>query len=110
MELFTNWEALPTIKLETMDRKIYTGERVMLVRNEIHPRAVVPSHRHPHEQLLYVLSGECDVITAGEKRHLKAGGLARFPSDAEHGVVNTQDEPLVALDIFSPIREDFLTR
>lgn len=108
MNIFGNWDALPVIKLETMDRQIYTGEKVMLVRNSIHPHAVVPAHSHPHEQILYVVSGECDVTTAGDTRHLQAGGLALFPSDAEHAVTNTMDEPLIAIDIFSPIRLDFL--
>ena len=108
MKLFVNWDEIDTIHLETMDRKIYTGENIMLVRNEIFPKAVVPEHNHYHEQMLYILSGECDVTTDGETKHLKAGEMALFPSDAKHSVVNTLDEVLVAIDIFSPIREDFL--
>ena len=108
MKLFANWDEIETIHLETMDRKIFTGENVMIVRNEIFPKVVVPMHNHYHEQMLYILSGECDVITDGETKHLKAGEMALFPSDAEHSVVNTLDEMLVAIDIFSPIREDFL--
>lgn len=106
--LFTNWDDLKTIHLELMDRKIYTGKNVMLVRNEIKPKAVVPAHKHPHEQMLYIISGECDVTTNGTTSHLTAGGLALFPSNVEHAVVNTLDKELVAIDIFSPIREDFL--
>ncbi len=108
MNLFTDWDSIETIHLDLMDRKIFTGENVMLVRNAVKPKTVVPPHRHVHEQMLYVISGECDVITDGEKRHLCAGGLALFPSNAEHSVINTLDEDLVAIDIFSPIREDFL--
>ncbi len=106
--MFTNWDDIETIHLELMDRKIFTGENVMLVRNEIKPKAVVAAHKHVHEQLLYVVSGECDVVTEGEKKHLTAGGLALFPSNTEHSVINTLDEVLVAIDVFSPIREDFL--
>lgn len=108
MNLFTNWDDIPTIHLELMERKIFTGENVMLVKNYVHPHAEVPAHKHPHEQMLYVVSGECDVITGTEKSHLKAGGLALFPSNVEHSVLNTLDEELIAIDIFSPIREDFL--
>lgn len=107
--LFDSWDDIPTIRLEMMDRKIYTGEKVMLVRNSIHPHTIVPAHKHPHEQIFYVVAGACDVAMAGEPtRHLTAGGLALFPSNVEHSVTNTEDEPLVAFDIFSPIREDFL--
>lgn len=80
----------------------------MLVRNTIHPNVVTASHNHPHEQLLYVESGECDVISEKGTQHMTAGGLAWMPSGMQHHVVNTQDEPLVVVDIFSPIREDFL--
>ncbi|GFI62242.1 hypothetical protein IMSAG049_01418 [Clostridiales bacterium] len=106
--LFTDWDSLETIHLDAMDRKIYTGKNVMLVRNSVKPKAVVPAHKHPHEQMLYVVSGECDVTSNGVTKHLSAGGLALFPSNMEHAVVNTLDEELVAIDIFSPIREDFL--
>lgn len=108
MTLFTNWDEIPVIHLETMDRKIFTGENVMLVRNEIHPRAVVPMHQHPHEQMLIVESGTCEVFTEGETRVVSAGGLVWFRADQPHKVVNLSDEMLVAIDVFSPIREDFL--
>lgn len=108
MKLFDNWDNIPTIPLETMDRKIFTGKQVMMVRNEVRPHTTMALHHHPHEQLLYVEAGECDVITDGQKCHLTAGGVAWFPSNAEHSVVNTGDEVLVVFDIFTPIREDFL--
>ena len=108
MELFTHWETLPVIHLPNMNRKIYHGEKVMIVRNEVFPNEILPSHSHPHEQLFVVESGECDVTTGEEVRHLTAGGLAWFPSDVPHAVTNTLDAPLVVYDIFSPIREDFL--
>lgn len=108
MERFSGWDQLPLIRLETMERQIYHGEKAMVVRNSIHPHAVIPPHSHPHEQLLYVEAGACDVTTGGETRRLTAGGLAWFPSGVEHAVTNTEDVPLVAFDIFAPIREDFL--
>ncbi len=108
MNLFVDWDSIETIHLKLMDRKIFTGENVMLVRNSVHPNAEVPSHKHPHEQMLYIVSGECDVITDGVKKQLSSGGLALFPSNAEHSVINTLDDEMVAIDIFSPIREDFL--
>lgn len=108
MKLFDNWKDIPTIHLDLMDRKIFTGKNVMIVRNEVHPKTTMPVHSHPHEQLLYVESGACDVVTDGQTQHLEAGGVAWFPSNAEHSVVNTEDAPLVVFDIFTPIREDFL--
>lgn len=108
MKLFSNWDKIPTIHLETMDRKIFTGDNVMLVRNEIHPKAVMPLHNHPHEQLFIVESGECDVFTEEQTQRMKSGGLAWFRSNQPHQVTNLLDEPLVVIDVFSPTREDFL--
>ena len=54
MKLFDNWKDIPTIHLDLMDRKIFTGKNVMLVRNEVHPKTTMPAHSHRHEQLLYI--------------------------------------------------------
>ncbi len=108
MKLFSNWDEIPTIYLDTMNRKIFTGENVMLVRNEIHPKEVMPLHNHPHEQLFIVVSGECEVFTEGQTQMVKTGGLVWFRANQPHQVTNILDEPLVVIDVFSPIREDFL--
>lgn len=110
MKSFANWNTLPDEQLTAVTRKIYHGNDIMLVRNVIDPRVVVAMHDHPHEQMLFVLSGACDVVTSEETQHLEAGGLAWFPSNMPHSVINTQDEPLIALDVFTPIREDFLKK
>lgn len=108
MRLFENWENLQEEQLEQLERKMFWGKEIMLVRNVIHPLAVLDRHSHPHEQMLMVLSGACDVVIGEEKSHLTEGGMAYFPSGVEHMVINTEDKPLIAVDIFTPIREDFL--
>ena len=50
LKLFDNWKDIPTIHLEAMDRKIFTGKNVMIVRNEIHPKAAMPMHSHPQDR------------------------------------------------------------
>lgn len=108
MNLFENWDELDEKKLALLNRKMVYGKDIMLVRNEIHPNTATPAHAHPHEQMLVVLSGACDITTDGETRHLEKNGIAWFPSNVLHSVTNTEEEPLIALDIFTPIREDFL--
>ncbi len=110
MEFFESWADVPETHVGNMDRKIFTGKNVMLVRNSIEPRAVVQNHSHPHEQMIIVVSGECDVTSGGETKHFCSGAIISIPSNEEHSVVNTKDERLVAIDIFSPIREDFLEK
>ena len=110
MSLVQSWNQIETLDLETMKRKIFTGENVMLVRNVIEPHATVPAHQHPHEQILYVVSGECDAVIGGETHRMAAESMALIPSNVEHSVLVTSEEPLVAIDIFSPIRTDFLKK
>lgn len=108
MDVFSSWAQLPTQSVGSLERKIFTGQKGMLVRNEIAPKAVVPLHQHPHEQLIFVAQGQCDVTVGEETRHLTAGSLVLVESNVPHQVVNTEEEVLVALDFFAPIREDFL--
>lgn len=59
-------------------------------------------HAHPNcEELLYVLSGECDHWVGDEKYHLKPGMTISIPRDAEHYALVTSSEPLKALIFYS---------
>jgi quercetin dioxygenase-like cupin family protein len=64
-------------------------------------------HSHPHEQITIVESGRVRFTVAGVDRIASAGDVLVFPSGVEHGATML-DEPVVLVDIFSPIREDFL--
>jgi quercetin dioxygenase-like cupin family protein len=65
-------------------------------------------HSHPHEQVGYVVSGEIDFNMEGhESIRLKAGGTYYVPSNVKHNIVTYA--PTVLVDVFTPIREDFLT-
>ena len=110
MENFANWQDLPEEALGSAERKLFYGEKIMLVRNNLHPHAGIPSHAHPHEQLLHCVAGAFDVTICDKTEHLTAGGVAWVPSNVPHAVVNTEDTPSIVVDIFSPIREDFLKK
>ena len=91
-----------------MDRQIFYGEKIMLGRNIIKANTVIPSHRHPEEQISYVISGSCEIIIEGqEPRHAEAGAVAWFPANMAHEV-RVGDEDTEILDIFDPVREDWL--
>jgi quercetin dioxygenase-like cupin family protein len=91
------------------------GRLVWLVRGDAMPGAeqtlgVVtilpgrrnPLHSHPNcEELLYVLSGECDHKLGDEMFHLTPGSVIRIPRDVPHWARCTTDEPLVAVISFS---------
>jgi len=63
-------------------------------------------HSHPHEQIMYVISGEGDFTLEGETRRVRAGDSVYIAPNLTHGVVAVTE--FRALDVFSPQREDFL--
>ena len=83
------------------------GERMMLSLAEFQPGAVVEAHSHPHEQVGMVLEGQGRFIVGDEERILGPGDMYTIPGGVTHRVV-ALDEGLKALDIFHPIREDYL--
>lgn len=61
-----------------------------------------PLHFHPNcEELLYVLSGECDHSLDGAVHHLAAGAMIRIPAGARHDARNTGWEPVRMLICYS---------
>ena len=68
--------------------------------------AVGAIHHHPHTQVTYVQRGSFEVEIDGKKKILRAGDCFLIPSDVKHGVVALEDATLI--DVFTPIREDFL--
>lgn len=66
-----------------------------------------PLHIHPNcEELLYVVSGECDHRLGDETIHMTPGTVIRIPRQIPHCAECTSLEPLVAVISFSsPDRE-----
>jgi quercetin dioxygenase-like cupin family protein len=94
-------EMLPGVVRRTMT----AGDRMMLVEVQLADRAVVPVHTHPHEQTGYLVSGRLRFQVAGETRDLSPGDCWMVPGGVPHEV--TALEPCVAIDIFSPPREEY---
>jgi len=64
-------------------------------------------HSHPHEQISYVAEGSLYVFIDGEKQLLKEGDLFLVPSNVPHSI-QTLTEKVKLVDMFTPLREDFL--
>jgi quercetin dioxygenase-like cupin family protein len=82
------------------------AERMMLSVVDLEPHAVVEEHAHPHEQVGMLLAGRAIFFIGGEEKTLSAGDLYRIPGGVRHRVV-ALDEPVRALDIFYPVREEY---
>jgi quercetin dioxygenase-like cupin family protein len=87
-------------------RKILTGEKEMVVFWRMRAGAHAAAHRHPHEQIFWMLSGKMEFRLGDEKRTCGPGDAGIIPPGIEHEAWFPEDTEVI--DIFSPPREDFL--
>jgi quercetin dioxygenase-like cupin family protein len=104
------WDSVPVESpAPGIDRQMVVGERLMICRLRFDPFVVTPVHSHVHEQMTIVERGRVRFFVEGEERIVQAGDVLHFPSNVQHGATML-DEEVVLIDIFTPIREDFLVR
>jgi quercetin dioxygenase-like cupin family protein len=85
------------------------GEGAMLNVIEFEPGATVPLHSHPHEQLGLVVSGQITMAIDGVDHPLGVDECYQIPGGVEHGAT-AGAEGCRVLDIFQPVREDYVAR
>jgi quercetin dioxygenase-like cupin family protein len=106
---YLNWNSVP---LETMSdlisRKVISGERGMVAQVFLKKDAVVPEHHHESEQITYIMEGALRFELEGREVVVRKGEVLVIPSNVPHRAVALEDT--VDLDIFAPIRMDWLTK
>ena len=95
---------------EQLDRRIITGERMMLTHVSLKKGCVVPQHSHDNEQLTYSLEGALKFWMGDDEQEIvvRAGEVLVIPSNVKHKAEALED-PL-DVDVFCPPREDWLTK
>lgn len=81
------------------------GEKLTFGYVELRAGSVIPEHRHPHEQITYILEGQLDMVIDGNACSLLAGMFYVIPSNVLHSAVPKVDSKVI--DVFSPPREDY---
>jgi quercetin dioxygenase-like cupin family protein len=105
----TDWAKVPVEHLEAgIERQMVIGEKLMICRLRFAPHVVTPAHDHPHEQMTIVERGPVLFTISDQQRVAQTGDVLHFPPGTWHGATML-DEEVILVDIFSPIREDFLT-
>jgi quercetin dioxygenase-like cupin family protein len=103
------WNEVP---LETMNpllqRQLIVGHQVMLARVLLKKGCIVPLHRHPNEQLSYILEGALKFLIEGQEIVLRAGEVLAIPPNLPHQAEALEDT--VDLDIFHPPRADWINK
>jgi quercetin dioxygenase-like cupin family protein len=101
------WNAEPVDQLNPLlGRQMLHTETMTLARIILAAGCVVPSHRHENEQIATVLEGRLRFTVDGEDQVLVAGESIPLPANVPHEVEALEDS--VVLDVFSPVREDWL--
>ena len=107
MHGFWNLEGIaPRTLAQGVTAKIVSGEKLMFSLVTLEPGAVVPTHSHPHEQMGMLVSGTMEFTIAGETRLLTGNGMYLVPGGIPHAA-KAGPQGAVALDAFSPPREDY---
>lgn len=96
------WETFP----DTRGMVLAVGKSMLMYYIEYKPDTTFPHHSHPHEQVGYCVSGEGEFGVGAEVIRIRPGCGYHIPSNVVHFEKNTGQEPLVCVDIFSPVRED----
>jgi quercetin dioxygenase-like cupin family protein len=108
MEFYT-WDQMEKEVLSpAIARKIVAGEKAMVAQVFLAKGAVVPEHHHESEQITYILEGALKFEIEGKEIVVGKGQVLLIPSNVPHRAVALEDT--LDLDIFSPIRTDWLKR
>jgi quercetin dioxygenase-like cupin family protein len=104
------WDDMPKEKLnERLDRRLVTGERMMLAHVYLKQGCLVPRHSHENEQITYVLEGALQFWLGEDEKEevvVRAGEVLTIPSKLPHKALALEDT--LDVDIFSPPRQDWL--
>ena len=84
------------------------GETMTLSFVDIKKGSVLQEHRHPHEQITYLMEGELEMVIGGEKMLLTSGMVHVIPGNVPHSAYAHTD--VKVLDAFHPVREDYVVR
>ncbi|MEO8361087.1 MAG: cupin domain-containing protein [Vicinamibacteria bacterium] len=103
-----NWSTIPKETLAPgIERQMIYGATLMICRLTFAPGTVTAAHDHFHEQMTIVEKGRVRFVVGQEEKVFGPGEVLLFPGGFWHGATML-DEEVILIDIFSPLREDFL--
>ena len=107
-----SWDQMPKETVSPMlDRRLITGDRMMIAHVYLKKGCIVPKHSHENEQLTYILQGVLKFwIGEDESQELlvRAGEVLHIPSNVPHKAEALEDT--LDVDVFDPPRQDWLNK
>lgn len=106
------WDEMPKENVSPLlDRRLITGDKMMIAHVYLKKGCIVPKHQHMNEQITYIIDGELKFWIGEDESqivHVKAGEVLTIPSNVWHkaeAIVDTLD-----VDVFDPPRQDWLDK
>ena len=109
---FYRWDDMPKEKVsDTLDRRLISGDRIMISHVYLKKGSIVPRHSHENEQITYILEGGLRFWIGPDESEVldvMAGEVLHIPSMVQHKAEALEDT--LDVDVFSPPREDWLNK
>ncbi|AUW45933.1 cupin domain-containing protein [Rhizobium leguminosarum] len=103
-----DWEKMEWTPVRPgIQRKAFSGDGATLALHLLQPGHETRPHSHPHEQIVYIMSGLVDFHIGDSVVRLGPGGVAKIPGDVIHYAEVIGDQPVLNLDIFTPARPEY---
>ena len=106
------WDDMPKEQVsDVLDRRLITGDRMMLTHVYLKKGAVVPRHSHENEQITYILEGGLRFWIGEDESEMidvRAGEVLHITSQVQHKAEALEDT--LDVDVFSPPRQDWLDK
>jgi quercetin dioxygenase-like cupin family protein len=106
------WEDIPRETVSPMlDRKLITGDRMMIAQVFLKKGCIVPKHSHENEQITYILEGVLRFWIGEDESQevlVRAGEVLTIPSNVPHKAEALEDT--LDVDVFTPPRQDWLNK
>jgi quercetin dioxygenase-like cupin family protein len=96
--------ALPGIEQKTLVH----GKKTLMTEFLLERGRQLPKHSHRHEQTGYLVKGHIRLAIGSEKYDVMPGDSWCIPGNMEHSAEILEDS--VAIEVFSPVREDYLPK
>ena len=95
----------PAIPGVAMKALVY-GDKTLMTKFLLEKGSAIPPHAHPHEQTGYLVKGRLHFTIGAEDYDTREGDAWCIAGNVEHKVEVLEDS--VVLEVFSPVREDYL--
>jgi quercetin dioxygenase-like cupin family protein len=84
------------------------GDKSIMVKFNFKGGIKTSLHKHPQEQIGYLISGSLVIIVGDERHKMNQGDSCAIHGDTVHGVETLENS--VALEIFTPLRKEYLPK